>query len=164
MSFLSEFLNSLFMKNVAGLFALFFVVALSSCSTQTFVDNELSASEQNLLSAINGYRASLGKEALQPSSTLIENARNEANRRISRQEGYVDIREKTGYERMLTLAGTARAGEGFAEQLMQVWQKNPIQREWLKGSYSGVGVGTATAESGLQAGVLLLGGFSADGI
>ncbi len=140
----------------------FVFLFLISCGTRTLPLASLSESEQNLLTSINRYRAQEGKKALAPSAHLTEIARQDASRRLTADIGHVDHRQKTGYERMLTLSGRARSGESFGSQLMEFWQQQPLQRQWLQGSYSGVGVGTALSPTGLQTGVLLLGGFSGE--
>ena len=139
-------------------------ICLTSCGSGEISLAELSGPEQDLLATINRQRVSQGKKALVPSASLTELARKDAARRVGKGEGYIDHRQATGYERMLTLAGRAKAGDQFGNQLMRVWQRHPLQREWLNGNYSGVGVGTATEASGMQTGVLLLGGFSGGGI
>lgn len=139
-------------------------VFLTSCTSTTVPLSELSKPELNLLLAVNAHRSSLGQKALVPTVNLTALARRDAVRRVTSGEQYVDNRQATGYERMLTLSGRARAGDQFGDSLMAVWQRQPLQREWLNGSYSGVGVGTATGASGVQTAVLLLGGFSGAGI
>lgn len=135
-------------------------VGLVSCGSAVVPDAELSPEERSLLSAINDYRKSEGEKPLQASVGLTELAREDAQRRATQGAGYVDNRSKTGYERMLTLAGKARGGEQFGSTLVGFWQKSPIQKQWLEGSYSGVGVGSATGTTGMKTGVVLLGGFS----
>ena len=152
------------MKVVACWSLGFFLLVLTSCGSRALPLSELSKPERELLRSVNKSRIASGKKALLPSITLTELARQEARQRVSATGGGLDPRQKTGYERMLTLAGTAAAGPSFEESLMSVWQKNPIQRSWLAGDYQGVGVGTAIGANGTQAGVLLLGGFSGDGI
>ena len=136
----------------------------SSCGVGTVVEAELSEPEKNLLAAINNYRLSQGKQVLRADASLMILAREDALRRVSVGEDYVDNLRKTGYERMLTLVGQGQAGEQFGMRLMGNWQRHPIQRKWLGGSYARVGVGTAVGPSGERTGVLLLGGFSGDGI
>lgn len=150
---------------VAGFLSLGVVLLLlTSCGTKSIPLAKLSEPEQGLLRAINNDRVSKGKVVLKPSSKLTEIARKDAARRVGSGGGYVDHRQDTGYERMLTLAGRAKSGPEFGERLMGVWQGNPIQRAWLQGDYAGVGVGTAIGVNGLQTGVLLLGGFAGSGI
>ena len=142
----------------------FFLLVLTSCGSRNLPLSALSKPERELLRAVNRSRIIDGKKALFPSVNLTEMARQDARRRVSATGGDIDHRQKTGYERMLTLAGKAAVGPGFEESLMSVWQRNPIQRSWLAGDYAGVGVGTASGANGMQAGVLLLGGFAEDGI
>ena len=62
---------------------------------------------------------------LQASVSLTEIAREDAKRRASEGSGYVDNRKKTGYERMLTLSGRAKAGDAFGPTLLSYWDKSP---------------------------------------
>lgn len=135
-------------------------LGLVSCGSAVMPDAELSPGERSLLSAINAYRTSEGEAPLQASVSLTELAREDAQRRATEGAGYVDNRSKTGYERMLTLAGKARGGEHFGSTLVDLWKRSPIQKQWLEGNYSGVGVGSATEANGVATGVVLLGGFS----
>ena len=140
------------------------VIMLSSCGKSSIPKSQLSGPEQNLLAALNDYRVSQGKSVLEPAESLTSLAREDAARRTLNKEGYIDNRRRTGYERMLSLAGKAAEGEDFGSKLMSLWQRQPVQKVWLGGSYAGVGIGTAVSPSGLQTGVLLLGGFSEDGL
>ena len=152
------------MKTVLASSFLLVSLFVASCGSSQVPPAQLSPSEKNLLSALNDYRASQGKSELKPLTDLTKLARGDAARRVTSGGDYVDLRHETGYERMLTLAGKAGGGETFGSRLMEIWQKNPIQRTWLEGSHMGVGVGTASGATGLQTGVVLLGGFSGEGI
>ncbi|MBK1835293.1 CAP domain-containing protein [Roseibacillus ishigakijimensis] len=152
------------MKQASSLLLLAMVSCLlASCGSRAVPVAELTPAERDLLTAINNYRSSHGKKALTPSASLTELARTDAKRRASSGQGYVDNRLETGYERMLTLAGTARSGPEFGKKLMDFWANQPAQREWLKDDYASVGVGTAAGESKLETGVVLLGGFAGGG-
>ncbi|MFC0018751.1 CAP domain-containing protein [Roseibacillus persicicus] len=148
------------MKILFSLGMLSLAFLLTSCGTKTVPVARLGASEQSLLTAINQYRKELGKSALEPSADLTDLAHKDALRRVTTGGGYVDHRQETGYERMLTLAGKVQGGEDYGSRLLEHWKKNPVQRAWLEGNYAGVGVGTAAATSGAETGVVLLGGFS----
>ena len=152
------------MKGVALWSLGFLWLFLTSCGSRSQPLNELSKPERELLRAVNRSRIENGEKALLPSVSLTELARQDARQRVSASGGDHDHRQRTGYERMLTLAGKAKAGPGFADSLIHVWEGNPIQRAWLAGDYAGVGVGTAIGANGVQAGVLLLGAFGGDGI
>jgi len=152
------------MKNFLSLGLFGSIAFLISCSTPVLPETSLSVEERGLLTAINQSRQEQGKAPFEASESLTKLARQDAQRRAGVGQGYVNQREKTGYERMLTLSGKARQGEGFGEDLMHLWQQNPIQRRWLGDDYAGVGVGTATGANGLETGVVLLGGFSARGL
>ena len=104
------------MKSLTVLLASISIAVLSSCGSGTVPQAKLSASEQSLLTSINSFRASQGKKALQASASLTQIAREDAVRRATTGQGYVDIRKKTGYERMLTLSGKAVAGDQFGSQ------------------------------------------------
>ena len=148
-------------------FTLFGIVAwlllFVSCSSKQRL-SELSSSEKNLLTALNQFRAEEGKAELLPVRNLTELARKDAQRRVREGGGYVKLREKTGYERMLTLGGRAYVDGNEGEQLLKFWKGNPVQAQWLRGSYAAVGVGTAQESGKVLRGVVLLGGYSADGI
>lgn len=152
------------MKRLTALILAGAIASLVSCGSGSLPVTELSGPEQNLLATINSHRLAQGRKALVPTANLTDLARKDATRRLLNKGGNIDNRQETGYERMLTLAGKAKAGDQFGNQLMGSWQKHPIQSEWLNGSYAGVGVGTAAAPSGLQSGVLLLGGFGGAGL
>ena len=139
-------------------------VFLTSCSKSRSIPISLSEDEQNLIASVNAYRVMQGKPALKSDGGLVNLAREDAARRVATGGGYVDNRQKTGFERMLTLAGKARPGAEFGEKLMDSWQSNELQKSWLNGNYAGVGVGVVEGDSGMQTGVLLLGGFSDGGI
>lgn len=148
------------MKNLSSLALLGACVVLVSCGSAVLPESELSVEERSLLTALNDFRASEGQQPLQASASLTALAREDAQRRAKEGSGYIDNRTKTGYERMLTLAGKARAGDKFGATMLGFWQKSELQRQGLKGSYSGVGVGSATGSGGLETAVVLLGGFS----
>ena len=147
------------MKAILFSFLAIVSLVLVSCGSPAVPESNLSVSERSLLTAINAHRATQGQKALAPLTDLTEIARKDAKRRATTGDSYVDHRGKTGYERMLTMAGTAKAGPDFGAKLMNSWKNNPVQSKWLEGNHSGVGVGTATKENGLETGVLILGGF-----
>jgi hypothetical protein len=135
------------------------VLSLSSCADKPVSTSSLSPMEKGLLNALNAHRAGMGKTQLEPTESLTTLARADAARRAGTGDGYQKNRDRTGYERMLTLAGKAAPGETFGYTLLGYWLDNPVQKKWLEGSYANVGVGTATGKEGLENGVLLLGGF-----
>ena len=140
------------------------IVFLASCSTPVLPETALSAEERSLLTAINQSRQEQGKLPFEASESLTSLARQDAQRRVEAEGGYVNQRGKTGYERMLTLSGRSRKGEDFGKDLMSVRQQIPLQRQWVGDDYAGVGVGTATGTNGVETGVVLLGGFSGGGL
>ena len=148
------------MKLLPAITLLAILVSLTSCGSHKVPVAQLSQSEQSLLRAVNRYRVSLGKAELKPFVDLTDFAREDAGRRVTSGGAFIDHRQRTGYESMLTLEGKATAGPDFGNRLMAIWQKNPIQRRWLEGNHSGIGAGTATGAAGIQTGVLLLAGFA----
>lgn len=144
---------------LASLLLLTFTIGLSSCSDTVVPVATLSSSEQDLLEAINAHRSSVGRKPLTTTKTLTELAREDANRRANIKDDYLDNRSRTGFERMLTMAGKAKSGSKFGDTLLELWLAVPLQKQWLEGSYANIGVGTAREEGGREIGVLLLGGF-----
>lgn len=144
---------------LSGLIVAAATLALSSCSDTLVPVATLSPSEQGLLNALNQHRSELGKKALAPTETLTGLAREDAGRRVSTDGSYADNRIRTGYERMLTLAGKAKSGDNYGDKLLGYWLAVPQQKQWLESSYANIGVGTAKGKDELETGVLLLGGF-----
>lgn len=147
------------MKNYLSFALLGAAALMTSCGTPVLPESSLSENERSLLSAINQSRQAHGKAPLEASKSLTDLARKDAQRRVGAGNDYEDQRGQTGYERLLTLSGRGRGGSELGSDLMAVWRKTPLQKQLLEGSFSGVGVGTATGANGLETGVVLLGGF-----
>ncbi|MDP0492586.1 MAG: hypothetical protein Q7Q71_16185 [Verrucomicrobiota bacterium JB023] len=135
---------------------------LNSCGNSSVPAASLTANEQSLLNALNAKRARDGKQPLQASADLTELARKDAARRVAEGSDYKDNRSATGYEKLVTLSGKGRPGQTFGYTLMSAWTQIPQQEQWISGNYANAGVGTAPGADGLETGVLLLGGYSAN--
>ncbi len=140
-------------------------VLMHSCVSRPVSSAHLSSDEQSLLSHLNSYRAGEGCVVYQPDAVLTDLAREAARDQMANDNGeasgellgLADLRQQTGYERMLTLSGKAFSGPDFGESLVNAWAAHPLQRNWLGGDYSQIGVGVASASNGFATGIVLLG-------
>ncbi|MEM9079804.1 MAG: CAP domain-containing protein [Verrucomicrobiota bacterium] len=146
------------MKNPLLLLLPALALLCTSCSTPMDV-TQFSPAEKSLFDAINSLRASNGKAPLNPSSKLTKIARQDAARRGSGDESFVDHVAQSGFLSLATVAGKARTGPSHTGTLINHWKNNATDNQRLTGNFTDIGIGTALFRDGLEYAVILIGSY-----